>query len=80
MGHPSGGLGNSSAISNMDAGGPAQEDSGEYNISNWARHNACDILEKNLSVFCPCFKNLSEAKLKYIQLNNILGGGDLERG
>lgn len=80
MGHPSRGLGNSSALSSMDTGGPAQEDSGEYNISNWDRHNACDVLEKNLSAFFPCFKNLSEAKRKYIQLINFLGGGDLERG
>lgn len=33
MGHPSRGLRNSSALSSMDAGDPAQEDSIEYNIS-----------------------------------------------
>ena len=28
------------------------------------RHLSCDILVKNVVVFCPCLKNLPEAKVK----------------
>jgi hypothetical protein len=34
------------------------------NISNWPRDNFYDILVKNVAAFCPCPKNLPEAKLK----------------
>lgn len=67
-------LENSSAISNVNYGGPpVQEDSGGYNISYWARYNACDNLVKNGAAFWPHFKILSEVKLKNIGLINFLG-------
>lgn len=34
----------------------------EQYFSNWVRDYACDILAKNVSVFCTCSKNLPEAK------------------
>lgn len=44
------------------------------NISNWARDHS-HILAKNITAFCPCLKNLLEAKLKsfgLISLTEIL--------
>lgn len=34
------------------------------NTSNQARNYAYDTLAKNVAAFCPCPKNLPEAKLK----------------
>jgi hypothetical protein len=34
------------------------------NISKWPLDHSCDILSKNMAAFCPCPKNLPEAKLK----------------
>lgn len=52
----------SSAESNVDYRGPAQEVSYGYNINNWATEHLCDILANNVAAFCS--KNLSEANLK----------------
>lgn len=35
----------------------------EQYISNWVRDYSCDILAKNMAVFCPCSKNLSKDKI-----------------
>lgn len=45
-------------------GGSYDEVSDGNNISNWVRNYAYDSLTKNVSAFCPCLKNLPEAKLK----------------
>jgi hypothetical protein len=34
----------------------------------WPRDCSCDVLVKNVAVFCPCLKRLPEAKLKRFQL------------
>lgn len=57
-------LEDSSAESNVDYGGPAQEVSEGNNISNWARDHSCDTLAKSVTEFCPCPKGLQESKLK----------------
>lgn len=38
--------------------------SGTKTVSNLIKGHPCDILAKNLAVFCPCHENLSEAKFK----------------
>lgn len=57
-------LEDSSAESNVDYGGPAQEVSEGNNISNWARDHSCDTLAKSVTEFCPCPKSLQKSKLK----------------
>lgn len=37
---------------------------GTKTAGNWARGHSCNTLTKNLAVFCPHFKILSESKLK----------------
>lgn len=63
MGHPRGNLGDSSAQSSVDSRGPASV-SARNSISKWTGAHTRDILAKNRSTFCPCPKNLPEAKLK----------------
>ena len=44
--------------------GPTHEVSGwGINVSKSPRDHSCDVLAKNVSGFCPCPKNLLEAKL-----------------
>lgn len=53
----------------MNCGGPSQKVSEGNNISNWTTNGSCDILAKHVATFCPCPKNLPEAKLKNNGLN-----------
>jgi hypothetical protein len=34
----------------------------EKNISIWPRNYSCDILAKDVAVFCPCLKSMPEAQ------------------
>lgn len=54
------GLEDSGAESNVNCGGPSQEDSEGKNIIDCY----CDILARYETAFCPCSKNLPEAKLQ----------------
>ena len=45
----------------------AQEDS-DKNLSVLPKDHSCDILVKNVTVFCPCLKSLPEAKVKRFRL------------
>lgn len=36
----------------------------EMNFNMWLRDCSCNILEKNVAVFCPHMKSLTEAKVK----------------
>lgn len=40
------------------------------NTSNGTR-NHCDVLAKNVAGFCPCLKNLFDAKLKSLGLISL---------
>lgn len=44
--------------------GLAQEEGKQGLRSNWAASHSCDVLAKNVAVFCPCPKNFFEANLK----------------
>ena len=41
-----------------------QEVSVGKNFSMWPRDCFCDILVKNMAIFCSCLKSLHKAKLK----------------
>lgn len=45
--------------------GPDQEVREGMNISKWPRDHSCAVLAKTRAAFCPCTKNLPEAKLKF---------------
>lgn len=69
MGCPSNRLKDSNAESNM---GPVQDVIERQNINNLLREHSCDILTKNVAgIFCPCPKNLPEAKLNTIGLMGL---------
>ena len=34
------------------------------NVSMWPRDQSCDILVKNVAVFCSCMESLPETKVK----------------
>ena len=42
----------------------AQEASVEKNFNMWPRDCFCDILVKNVTVFCPFLKNIPKANIK----------------
>ena len=75
MGHASRNM--EDAESSVNYGAPAQEVS-EKNIIQWCRDHSCDILSKNVIDFCPCPKNLPEAKLKSFGLMVWVGSGDFK--
>ena len=52
---------------NVNYGELAQKVS-EENINKWPRDNSYNILVKNVAAFCPCLKNLPEAKVKRLRL------------
>jgi hypothetical protein len=58
--------GDSSAESNSEGGGPAQQScvgqEDKDSVSNWARNHSYDILAKHLTLFCPRPESLPEAK------------------
>ena len=59
----------SGAESNLNCGGLlAQEVSEKKNFSMWPRDCSRDVLVKNVAAFCPCPKNLPEAKVKKYRL------------
>jgi hypothetical protein len=64
--HPSRILEDSHTKSHMDCRTSAQSASGRNNICNCAGDRSCGISSKNVAAFCPCPKNLSEAKFKSI--------------
>lgn len=49
----------------LNCDGPDQEVQEGMNISKWPRHHSCAVLAKTGAAFCPCTKNLPEAKLKF---------------
>jgi hypothetical protein len=56
------------AESNLNSANLAQEVSVEKNFSVWPGDYFCVILVKNVAAFCPCPKNLPEAKVKRFTL------------
>lgn len=70
IGHYHRSLEDSHAKSNVVYRGPAQEVSEGNNTSNGTR-NHCDVLAKNVAGFCPCLKNLFDAKLKSLGLISL---------
>lgn len=71
VGQPCMSLEDTSAESNIDYGGPAQE--GLEGISTWARDYAYDTLANNVAASPLCPKDLLGAKLKN---NRLIGGMD----
>jgi hypothetical protein len=56
------------AVSDLNCADLAQEVSMGKNFSTWPRDCFCSVLVKNIAVFCPCLKNLPEAKVKRLRL------------
>ena len=68
MSHPSRNMEDFVAGSNLNCVDLAQEISKEKNFRMWHKDWFCDILVKNVATFCPCLKNLPEAKVKRLVL------------
>ena len=64
MVYPSGSM-EDSAQGDLNCESPAQKKVSEVKR---LRDHSCDVLAKNEASFCPCPKNLSEAKLKSFEL------------
>lgn len=64
MGHPSRNMEDLVAESDLNCADLAQELSVEKTINMWPRHCFCDILVKNVAVFCTCLNSLPEAKAR----------------
>lgn len=64
IGHPSRNMEDTGVEHDLNCADQAQEVSGEMNFSMRPIDCSCDILVKNVAAFCPCPKNLPEAKLK----------------
>lgn len=63
-GHSSRGLEGRDAERNVVSEGLVQDFPEWNNIGSWFSGHSCDILTKNIVIFCPCHENLPEATLK----------------
>jgi hypothetical protein len=68
MGHPSRNMEDFAAGSNFNCVDLVSEISKEKNFSMWHKDCFYGILVKNVTTFCPCLKNLPEAKVKRLGL------------
>ena len=68
MGHPSRNMEDFVAGSDLNCVDLTQEISKEKNVRMWQKDWFCGILVKNVATFCPCLKNLPEAKVKRLVL------------
>ena len=41
------------------------------NVSMWSKNRSCDILVKNVTIFCPCPKSLPKSKVKQFGLSSL---------
>ena len=74
MGHTSRNIEDSSSKCElMNCGGLPQEVSEEKNFSVLPRDHSCDILIKNVAVFCSSSKSLPEAKVESFGLMLLTG-------
>lgn len=67
MGHISGII-EDSAKGSLNCGGLAEEISEGMNINKWPKDHSCDILARDMAIFDPCTKSLSETKIEEFRL------------
>ena len=64
MSHTSRSTADSGTEYDLSCGCLNQEGSEETNVNMRPRNHSCDSLVKNVIAFCPCLKNLLEAKVR----------------
>lgn len=69
--HPRRNIEDIGAGGDLNFWGLGQEVSEEKNVNMWPRDCFCDVLVKNMAAFCPCPKNLPEAKVKRFRITAL---------